>query len=103
MKRTIALAATSMVGSEEFVVEVKQEEVSKWALEFALLLGELVKQTELRLDGGWSVVVSIRADDAPNRTVMTELGERKLSCELSRPEAEYLHATFLRAYRDEMA
>lgn len=101
--RIAKLGATSMAGRDELVIEIQQKEVAKWALEFALLLGGFVEQTEVRLENGFSILFRISSDSKADRTMMARKGENAFSCELSRTQAGYVQATLLRAYRDEMA
>lgn len=103
MTRTIKLGSTPLTGRDELIVEIQQKEVARWALEFALLLGGFVEQTEVRLEDGSSILFQIISDSTAGRAIMARRGESAFSCELSRTQAGYVHATLLRAYRDEMA
>ena len=103
MKRAVRIGATCLIGPTELVVGVAQEDVGRWALEFALLLGGFCSQTDVTLEDG--SVLSLVIDQRPqaDRTQVARLRESLFRCELSRTQAGYVHSTLLRAFRDEMA
>lgn len=103
MKRTVRVEASAILGEKEMVVGVRQGEVARWAMEIILLLEGLVETTTFRFGDGVCLTLAISTDHNAARALFAQAGEGHLRCVVARCQAAYVHATLLRAYRDQAA
>ena len=103
MKRAVKTSAIAVIHRGELVLNVSHNEFGKWALEFTLLLEGLVKITDIRTGGKNRVRISLNDDLQADRLLAIKSRNGDFEFVLPRNQAEYLQATLLRAYRDEMA
>jgi hypothetical protein len=103
MKRSVRTSTTAVIGRGELVLEILHNEFGTWALELTLLLQGLTQSVEICFGGKGRMGISLDADSHADRFVAIKMGNHDFAFVLPRTQAEYLLATLLRAYRDEMA
>jgi hypothetical protein len=103
MKRSVKTSATAIIGRGELVLEISQNEFGKWALEFTLLLEGLANSVEMRIGAENRLRIRLTNEPHTDRLIAIKSGTGDFEFIVPRTQAEYLQATLLRAYRDEMA
>lgn len=95
-----------LIGQAELVLETEQAEVGALALELTLLVEGLSEAVVILTPAGHRISLSIPKKEKgllEARTKVTQADPKRIAFELSRTQAEYMQATLLRTYRDEMA
>ncbi len=93
-----------LLGDEEAVVELAQEDVRELALEVVLLRRELTDAVVLRPKRGPQIVLGLRTSGVPEPTGTVTRTERdQVRFDLPANLLGYLESVLLRCYRDGMA
>lgn len=102
MDRSIELQAGAVVeGDAEEVIELRQDEIAKMALEIVLLSHGLSDSLTVWTRSGHKLVLRLNDED-PARVRVTR-GAQQLRYGIPGPLLGYLESTLLRAYRDGVA
>jgi hypothetical protein len=101
MKRSMRLTGALVFGATEAVLELTPQEVGVLALEVTLLLESMVVAVTIQAADGARIELAL--NEAHKWGEAKRVSDRHVRYALGRNQIEYLHATLLRAYRDEKA
>lgn len=103
MDRVIKSSCPVVDGDNEFVVELRQSDISTLVIELCMLSMGVVKKIKLLFDAGNKLEIGFGATISPSGKAIVLRKKNWVAFELSPNQLEYLCAFLLRAYRDQVA
>ncbi|VAW62673.1 hypothetical protein MNBD_GAMMA09-176 [hydrothermal vent metagenome] len=103
MNHFVKTNSVILVGDDEIVIELMQNDISLFALELIMLLMGLIKKTVIVFSCGTRLFLCLETDLSDGDKAVVNKKENHISIGLAKNHLEYFCSFLLKTYRDQAA